>query len=58
MFPELKEAVSKITNPQKLKWISWSHFEVDEVGGLNQLLEVKSETPGLDFSESYPVPDY
>lgn len=40
MFPELKVAVSKIINPQKLKWISWSHFEVDEVSGLNQWLEV------------------
>ncbi len=40
MFPELKEAVSKIINPKILKWISWSHFEVDEVGGLNQWLEV------------------
>jgi len=40
MFPELKEGVSKLINPKKLKWISWSHFEVDEVGGLNQWLEV------------------
>ncbi len=40
MFPELKEAVAKIIDNRKLKWISWSHFEVDEVGGLNQWLEV------------------
>ncbi len=40
MFPELKDAVSKIIDPKKLKWISWSHFEVDEVGGLNEWLQV------------------
>ena len=39
MFPDLKEAVSKIIDTKKLKWISWSHFEVDEVGGLNHWLE-------------------
>ncbi|NIP32250.1 MAG: MBL fold metallo-hydrolase [Candidatus Dadabacteria bacterium] len=40
MFPELKDAVSKIIDPKRLKWISWSHFEVDEVGGLNEWLQV------------------
>lgn len=40
MFPELHEAVAKLIDPSKLRWISWSHFEVDEVGGLNHWLEV------------------
>ncbi len=40
MFPELHEAVAKLIDPSKLRWISWSHFEVDEVGGLNEWLKV------------------
>ena len=39
MFPLLYEGVSKIVDPSKIRWISWSHFEVDEVGGLNQWLQ-------------------
>lgn len=40
MFPDLHDAVAKIINPSDLRWISWSHFEVDECGGLNNWLEV------------------
>ena len=40
MFPELQEAVAKLIDPSTLRWISWSHFEVDEVGGLNSWLQV------------------
>jgi flavorubredoxin len=38
MFPELHEAVARIIEPASLRWISWSHFEVDECGGLNSWL--------------------
>ena len=40
MFPELLEAVTKLIDPSTLRWISWSHFEVDEVGSLNDWLRV------------------
>jgi len=40
MFPELREAVATIIDPAKLRWISFSHFEVDECGALNNWLEV------------------
>ena len=40
MFPELHEAVSQLIDPRTLRWISWSHFEVDECGGLNEWLKV------------------
>jgi flavorubredoxin len=40
MFPDLHEAVAKLIDPSELRWISWSHFEVDECGGLNNWLEV------------------
>jgi len=40
MFPEVKEAVGRIINPSKIRWIGFSHFEVDECGALNQWLKV------------------
>lgn len=39
MFPELHDAVARLIEPKSLRWISWSHFEVDECGGLNHWLE-------------------
>jgi flavorubredoxin len=39
MFPALHDAVSTLIKPSDLRWISWSHFEVDECGGLNHWLE-------------------
>ncbi len=43
MFPQIYEGVSKIIDPSKIRWISWSHFEVDEVGALNKWLETCPE---------------
>ena len=40
MFPVLMEAVSKIFPPSQLRWIGFSHFEVDECGALNDWLQV------------------
>lgn len=40
MFPLLKEAIAKITDPSRLRWIGFSHFESDECGGLNSWLEL------------------
>lgn len=40
MFPEMFEAVKKIIDPAKLRWIGFSHFEVDECGSLNDWLKV------------------
>lgn len=38
MFPMLREAVATILNPAQLRWISFSHFEADECGSLNDWL--------------------
>jgi flavorubredoxin len=38
MFPLVHEAVSRVIDPARLRWIGWSHFEVDECGALNQWL--------------------
>jgi flavorubredoxin len=40
MFPEARDAVAKLTDIRKLRWISFSHFEADECGALNQWLSV------------------
>ncbi len=40
MFPALREMMSKVIDPAKLRWISFSHFETDECGALNQWLQV------------------
>jgi flavorubredoxin len=39
MFPALLEAVSKIISPSQIRWIGFSHFEVDECGALNEWLQ-------------------
>jgi flavorubredoxin len=38
LFPMVKEAVSNLLDPTTLRWISFSHFEADECGSLNQWL--------------------
>lgn len=40
MFPAVREAVARLIDPATLRWISWSHFEVDECGALNEWLAV------------------
>lgn len=40
MFPALNEAVAQLMDPAELRHIAWSHFESDEVGGLNEWLRV------------------
>ena len=38
LFPTVREAVAKIIDPATLRWISFSHFEPDECGSLNDWL--------------------
>jgi flavorubredoxin len=40
MFPEVREAVARLIDPATIRWISWSHFEVDECGALNEWLAI------------------
>ncbi len=40
MFPLLREAVQKLIDPARLRYIGFSHFESDECGGLNSWLEL------------------
>ena len=40
MFNEVREGVASIIDPTRLRWISWSHFESDECGALNEWLAI------------------
>ncbi len=40
MFPDVLEAVKRIIDPATLRWIGFSHFEVDECGSLNNWLKI------------------
>lgn len=40
LFPVVREAVASLIDPATLRWISFSHFEADECGSLNQWLQI------------------
>ncbi|MDN5941938.1 MAG: MBL fold metallo-hydrolase [Nitrospira sp.] len=40
MFPLVRDAVARVIDPSTLRWISFSHFEADECGALNEWLSV------------------
>jgi flavorubredoxin len=46
MFPAVREAVGRLIDPASLRWISWSHFEVDECGALNDWLAIAPQAQG------------
>ena len=39
-FEQMRQCVASIIDPSRLRWISFSHFESDECGALNQWLAV------------------
>jgi flavorubredoxin len=39
-FDETRAAIATLIDPKSVRWISYSHFEPDECGALNQWLEV------------------
>lgn len=38
MFPAVRDAVARLLDPASLRWVGFSHFEVDECGALNEWL--------------------
>ena len=40
MFPLLLDAVKTLIDPAQIRWIGFSHFEVDECGALNEWLQI------------------
>lgn len=47
MFPSLLEAVTRILPPSQIRWIGFSHFEVDECGALNDWLQAAPIAKGV-----------
>jgi flavorubredoxin len=65
MFPEVFAAVRRVIDPASLRWIGFSHFEVDECGSLNEWLAIAPRAQALcgvvgalvnlnDFAERAP----
>ncbi len=40
LFPLVRDAVATVIDPSKIRWISFSHFEADECGSLNEWLHL------------------
>jgi flavorubredoxin len=40
MFPLTREAVSRVIAPERLRWITFGHYEADECGAMNEWLAV------------------
>jgi flavorubredoxin len=40
MFPDVHDAVARVLDASSIRWISWSHFEVDECGARNDWLAI------------------
>ncbi len=40
MFPLVREAVARVIPPERLRWITYGHYEADECGAVNEWLAV------------------
>ena len=40
LFPLVREAVAKLMPPEKLRWITFGHYEADECGSMNEWLGI------------------
>jgi flavorubredoxin len=47
LFPQVKEAVATLIDPADLRWISFSHFEPDECGALNEWFAVAPQAQAV-----------
>jgi len=46
-FPQVRDAVARVMPLDRLRWISFSHFEADECGALNEFLAVAPKAEPL-----------
>jgi flavorubredoxin len=47
LFPAVREAVARLIDPATIRWIGFSHFEVDECGALNEWLATAPRAEAL-----------
>ena len=49
LFPLVREAVATVIDPSTIRWISFSHFEADECGSLNEWLQIAPNAKAACF---------
>src|SRR5262245_11982183 len=47
LFPLVRDAVASLIDPRRLRWISFSHFEADECGTLNDWLALAPDATAV-----------
>jgi flavorubredoxin len=47
LFPAVREAVARVIDPASIRYISFSHFEPDECGSLNEFLTIAPRAEAL-----------
>jgi flavorubredoxin len=47
IFPQVRDAISRVMPVEKLRWIAFSHFEADECGALNDFLAAAAQAEPL-----------
>lgn len=47
MFPMIREAIERVLPVESLRWVGFSHYESDECGALNDLLELAPQAEPL-----------
>lgn len=47
MFPLVRDGVASVLDPARIRWISFSHYEADECGALNEWLQVAPQATAL-----------
>jgi len=47
MFPLVRDAVRRVLDPERLRWIGFSHFEADECGSLNDWLALAPQAQAV-----------
>ncbi len=59
-FSEVREGVASVMDPSRIRWISFSHFESDECGALNEWLEIAPQAQPVcsDLGAAVSVNDF
>ena len=47
MFSLVRDGVARVMDPSRIRWISFSHYEADECGALNEWLQIAPQATAL-----------
>ena len=45
LFPLVRDAVARLMPPERLRWITFGHYEADECGAMNHWLGRRAAAP-------------